>query len=75
MVKTANRKISPILDQKCYKLIFALHQYFGQINTGFVQQEPVLFNRTITENITYGTGNNQGCSNITYYMLIYYGVC
>jgi len=23
---------------------------------GFVQQEPVLFNRTITENITYGTG-------------------
>jgi len=24
---------------------------------GFVQQEPILFNRTIAENITYGTGN------------------
>ena len=23
---------------------------------GFVQQEPILFNRTIAENITYGTG-------------------
>ena len=73
MVKTANRKISPILDQKSYKS--ALCQFFSQIITGFVQQEPVLFNRTITENITYGTGNNQGCSNITYYVLIYYGVC
>lgn len=72
MVKTADRNISPIFDRKCYKT--ALIEWFGQINTGFVQQEPVLFNRTITENITYGTGNNQGCFYITYYILIFYGV-
>ena len=73
MVKTTDRNISPFSYQKCHTTAFV--EFFGQINKGFVQQEPVLFNRTITENITYGTGNNQGCSNITYYIVIYYGVC
>ena len=73
MVKTADRNISPFCYQKCHTTAFV--KFFGQINKGFVQQEPVLFNRTITENITYGTGNNQGCANITYYIVIYYGVC